>query len=101
LATWACAYLTNQRAFFNGSSVFLQPVGFENNICEVQINYPTDEVLGDWACATLCDNCTEPDTERQDITELAQKFLSTIYRTEQLFSNTSLGNPSRPALPIS
>jgi predicted metalloprotease with PDZ domain len=47
-----CAYLTNQRAFFNGSSVFLQPVGFENNICEVQINYPTDEVLGDWACAT-------------------------------------------------
>jgi ATP-dependent DNA helicase RecQ len=36
-------------------------------------------------CATLCDNCTEPDTERQDITELAQKFLSTIYRTEQLF----------------
>jgi hypothetical protein len=20
--------------------------------CEVQINYPTDEVLGDWACAT-------------------------------------------------
>jgi predicted metalloprotease with PDZ domain len=47
-----CAYLTNQRAFFNGSSVFLQPVGFENNTCEVQINYPTDEVLGDWACAT-------------------------------------------------
>jgi hypothetical protein len=23
-----------------------------NNTCEVQINYPTDEVLGDWACAT-------------------------------------------------
>lgn len=36
-------------------------------------------------CATLCNNCTEPDTKRQDITELAQKFLSTIYRTEQLF----------------
>jgi predicted metalloprotease with PDZ domain len=32
-----CAYLTNQRAFFNGSSVFLQPVGFENNICEVVV----------------------------------------------------------------
>jgi predicted metalloprotease with PDZ domain len=43
-----CAYLTNQRAFFNGSSVFLQPVGFENNTCEVQINYPTDEVLLYW-----------------------------------------------------
>ena len=36
-------------------------------------------------CKTMCDNCNEPDTERKDITELAQKFLSTIYRTEQRF----------------
>lgn len=47
-----CAYLTNQRAFFNGSSVFLQPIGFEDSICELQINYPTVKVLGDWDCAT-------------------------------------------------
>lgn len=37
------------------------------------------------SCKTMCDNCNEPDTERNDITELAQKFLSTIYRTEQRF----------------
>jgi len=36
-------------------------------------------------CKTMCDSCNEPDTERKDITELAQKFLSTIYRTEQRF----------------
>ncbi len=47
-----CAYLSNQRAFFNGSSVFLKPIGFENDACEVQISYPIDKVLGDWACAT-------------------------------------------------
>jgi len=36
-------------------------------------------------CKTMCDNCNEPDTERKDITKLAQKFLSTIYRTGQRF----------------
>ncbi|MDC9714307.1 MAG: PDZ domain-containing protein [Gammaproteobacteria bacterium] len=47
-----CAYLTSQRAFFNGSSVFLQPLGFEDNPCEVLINYPSDNVIGQWSCAT-------------------------------------------------
>lgn len=47
-----CAYLTNQRAFFNGSSVFLQPIDFEGVTCEIHINYPTVKVLGDWDCAT-------------------------------------------------
>ncbi|SMN11622.1 ATP-dependent DNA helicase RecQ [uncultured Candidatus Thioglobus sp.] len=42
-----------------------------------------DDDIG--ACETLCDNCNEPDTERRDITELAQKFLSTVYRTKQCF----------------
>ena len=36
-------------------------------------------------CALMCDNCNEPDTQRKDITELAQKFLSTVYRTQQRF----------------
>lgn len=44
--------------------------------------YFEDEIA---PCKTLCDNCNSPDTNRQDITELAQKFLSTIYRTGQLF----------------
>jgi len=47
-----CAYLTNERAFFNGSSMFLKPVGFEDNPCELMINYPTYNMLGDWSCAT-------------------------------------------------
>ena len=47
-----CAYLTNERAFFNGSSVFLKSVGFEDNPCELVINYPTSKMLGDWSCAT-------------------------------------------------
>ncbi|CAC9443061.1 Putative protease [uncultured Gammaproteobacteria bacterium] len=47
-----CAYLTNQRAFFNGSSVFLQPLGFESDPCEVLINYPSDNAVGQWSCAT-------------------------------------------------
>jgi len=47
-----CAYLANERAFFNGSSVFLKAVGFEDNPCELAINYPTSNMLGDWSCAT-------------------------------------------------
>ncbi len=47
-----CAYLSNQRAFFNGSSVFLKVVDFDDTPCEVTINYPTDSVLGQWSCAT-------------------------------------------------
>lgn len=36
-------------------------------------------------CKTLCDNCNTPDTERQDISVLAQKFLSTIHHTKEFF----------------
>ncbi len=47
-----CAYLTDERAFFNGSSVFLTPIDFKNNPCEVKIYYPLSQMLGQWACAT-------------------------------------------------
>ncbi|BAS67845.1 M61 family metallopeptidase [Bathymodiolus septemdierum thioautotrophic gill symbiont] len=47
-----CAYLTNQRAFFNGSSVFLHALGFDQAPCEVTLNYPAEKVLGKWRCAT-------------------------------------------------
>ncbi len=47
-----CAYLSDERAFFNGSSVFLKALGFEDNLCELVINYPTSNTLGDWSCAT-------------------------------------------------
>lgn len=47
------AYLTNERAFFNGTSVFLLPLGFEEESCELRIT-PADasQTLGDWTCAT-------------------------------------------------
>ncbi len=47
-----CAYLSRERAFFNGSSVFLSAIGFEHEPCEVSIYYPTVNMLGQWACAT-------------------------------------------------
>jgi predicted metalloprotease with PDZ domain len=47
------AYLTNERAFFNGTSVFLLPLGFEQELCQLNIT-PVDSVQtqGDWSCAT-------------------------------------------------
>ncbi len=36
-------------------------------------------------CKTQCDNCLNPDDNREDISELAKMFLSTIYRTKQQF----------------
>ncbi|SMN15131.1 protease, putative [uncultured Candidatus Thioglobus sp.] len=47
------AYLTNERAFFNGTSLFLLPLGFESESCELNI-IPADskQTLGDWSCTT-------------------------------------------------
>ncbi len=70
-----CAYLTNQRAFFNGSSVFLQPLGFENRTCEVQINHPTDKVLGAWDCATTL---TLKDKQENKAIYTAENYLDLI-----------------------
>ena len=47
------AYLTNERAFFNGSSVFLSPLGFEAEKCELCIvPAQSSQTLGEWSCAT-------------------------------------------------
>ena len=47
------AYLTSERAFFNGTSVFLLPLGFEQELCQLSIT-PADsaQTQGDWSCAT-------------------------------------------------
>jgi len=37
------------------------------------------------ACQSSCDNCINPDKDKIDITEDAQKILSAIYRTQQSF----------------
>jgi ATP-dependent DNA helicase RecQ len=36
-------------------------------------------------CKTACDNCTQEQSQKTDITLDAQKFLSTVYRTAQSF----------------
>ena len=36
-------------------------------------------------CKTVCDNCTQEEGDKTDITVDAQKFLSTVYRTKQSF----------------
>ncbi len=47
------AYLDNERAFFNGSSLFLLPLGFESNSCELNIKPANqNQTLGNWSCAT-------------------------------------------------
>ncbi|HIG88402.1 MAG TPA: M61 family peptidase, partial [Candidatus Thioglobus sp.] len=47
------AYLSSERAFFNGSSVFLMPLGFDDESCEVVIKYPSNnQSISDWDCAT-------------------------------------------------
>ncbi|BBB23604.1 peptidase M61 [Isorropodon fossajaponicum endosymbiont JTNG4] len=45
------AYLDNERAFFNGSSLFLLPLGFESDLCELNIK-PANQTLDNWSCAT-------------------------------------------------
>ena len=44
--------------------------------------YFEDEIQ---SCKTVCDNCTQEQGNKTDITVDAQKFLSTIYRTNQSF----------------
>lgn len=47
------AYLTNERAFFNGTSMFLLPLGFEDELCELCITpVNSAQTMGDWSCAT-------------------------------------------------
>ena len=46
------AYLDGERGFYNGTSVFLQADGFENEPCEVEILPPQDKALAKWQVAT-------------------------------------------------
>lgn len=46
------AYLDGERGFYNGTSVFLQADGFENEPCEVDILPPEDKALAKWQVAT-------------------------------------------------
>jgi len=47
------AYLTSERAFFNGTSLFLLPLGLESEPCELNIvAADTKQTMGNWSCAT-------------------------------------------------
>ncbi|WP_428087141.1 M61 family metallopeptidase [Candidatus Thioglobus sp.] len=47
------AYLTSERAFFNGTSVFLLALGHEQAPCQLSIIPPNSAlILGLWSCAT-------------------------------------------------
>ena len=46
------AYLDTTRAFFNGPSVFVWPVGREDRPCELEILPPAGDAYRDWRVAT-------------------------------------------------
>ena len=46
------AHLDMTHAFFNGTSLFLMPHGFENETMTVEIKQPTDEPYSKWKLAT-------------------------------------------------
>ncbi len=52
------AHLDTTHAFFNGTSVFLMPLGCEAWPCEVELLAPTDKSLGDWRVATAMQRAT-------------------------------------------
>ncbi len=47
------AYLTSERGFFNGTSLFLLPLGYEDEHCELVITpAAAEQTLGEWSYAT-------------------------------------------------
>lgn len=57
------AYLSDERAFFNGSSVFLKAHGFENEPCEIEIYQPPkSQSKGEWKIATTLEKLSESKT---------------------------------------
>ncbi|MBL6985145.1 MAG: M61 family metallopeptidase [Candidatus Thioglobus sp.] len=47
------AYLTNERGFFNGTSLFLLPLGYEDEPCELVITpAASEQTLGEWSYVT-------------------------------------------------
>lgn len=54
------AYLSDERAFFNGTSVFLKAHGFENEPCEVEIHQPPkSQTKGCWKIATTLEKLSD------------------------------------------
>ncbi len=54
------AHLDETHAFFNGTGVFLLPLGFENAPCEVDIQRPAGTRFADWKIATSLSQTLAP-----------------------------------------
>ncbi len=65
------AYLTNERAFFNGTSMFLLPLGFKNEKCELNIKpAESSQTLGNWSIATGLKKISPLNFEANDYQDL-------------------------------
>jgi predicted metalloprotease with PDZ domain len=57
------AYLSDERGFFNGTSVFLKAHGFEDEPCEIEIYQPPkSQTRGNWKIATTLEKLSESKT---------------------------------------
>jgi predicted metalloprotease with PDZ domain len=57
------AYLSDERAFFNGSSVFLKVHGFEGEPCEIEVYQPPkSQAKSHWKIATTLEKLNESKT---------------------------------------
>ena len=66
------AYLSDERAFFNGTSVFLKAHSFEDELCEIEIYQPPkSQVKNHWVIATTLKQLGESKTH--------STFLATNY----------------------
>ncbi len=54
------AHLDHTHAFFNGTSVFLSPVGMEQRVCEVTIARPEGDAYADWRLITSLPRLAAP-----------------------------------------
>ena len=50
------AHFDMTHAFFNGTSLFLMPHGFEDEECSMKIEHPNDEKYSDWKVTTSLSN---------------------------------------------
>lgn len=65
------AYLTSERAFFNGTSLFLLPLGLESEPCELNIvAADTKQTMGNWSCATGLEQVDELAFKAQNYQDL-------------------------------
>ena len=84
------AHLDESHAFFNGTSVFLLPAGFEDAPCEVEIVPPDGERYLDWQVATALKQTPAP--ARPAGRNAAEKPVNTGVSTTKQFGKFTADN---------